>query len=363
MRARAAILVESSRPLLVDEVELPDPGPGQVLVRVLASGICHSQIHSIRRPEAPGAPHLPCLLGHESIGIVAAIGRNVANVKEGDHVLTTWVDRNNAEGALPPINHALNERPQPKARWKNKEVFASATTWADHLIASERVVVRLANVDPVDVLSVVGCAVMTGAGAVVNALRVRSGESVAVYGAGGVGLCALNAATIVDAYPIIAIDVSEEKLAFARKFGASHTINASNVDPIDAIRKIVAGGVDYAIDAIGVATTQQQIIESVRGGFPGMRRGGTALILGLAPPGVPISVNPNLLVGGRSLTHCIGGDCCPERDFPEFLRWYQEGKLKLDELVTRRYTLDQINEAVDDLAHGRISGRSILTFD
>ncbi|HSF57985.1 MAG TPA: zinc-binding dehydrogenase [Candidatus Binatia bacterium] len=360
-KGRAAILVEANRPLVVDEVAFPEPGPDQILVKHLSSGICHSQLHTMRRPPRPGH-RFPALLGHEATGIVAARGREVKHVKEGDHVITTWVDRNNANTPQPLVNHALNDRAQYAAEWKGKTVSHSAATWAEYALASERVVVPMPNDVATDVTAVIGCAVMTGAGAIINTLEVKSGQSVAVFGAGGIGLCAIAAAAIVDAYPIVAVDLSEDKLAFARRFGATHAVNAREGDPVQAIRQLTEGGVDYAIDAIGLPQTQEQILRAVKAGFSGRDRGGTALLIGITPPGAQASLDTNLFIGNRSFTRTSGGDCRPDRDFPLFIRWYREGKLKLTDLVTRRYTIDQINTAVDDLEHGRILGRGILTY-
>ena len=360
-KGRAAILVEANQPLVVDEVAFPDPAADQVLVKLFSSGICHSQLHTMRRAPRPGQ-HLPALLGHEATGIVAARGREVKHVKEGDHVITTWVDRNNSNTPQPLVNHALNDRPQSVAEWKGKRVSHSAATWAEYALASERVVVPMPKDVATDVTAVIGCAVMTGAGAIINTLQVKSGQSVAVFGAGGIGLCAIAAAAIVDAYPIVAVDVSEEKLAFARRFGATHAVNASAVDAVQAIHQLTEGGVDYAIDAIGLPQTQEQILRAVKPGFSGRDRGGTALLIGITPPNAQASLDTSLFIGNRSFTRTSGGDCRPDRDFPLFVRWYREGKLKLTDLVTRRYTIDQINTAVDDLEHGRILGRGILTY-
>jgi Zn-dependent alcohol dehydrogenase len=191
---------------------------------------------------------------------------------------------------------------------------------------------------------------------------VRAGQSVAVFGAGGIGLCAVSAAAVVDAYPIVVVDVLDEKLAFARRFGATHVVNARATDAVQAIREFTHDGVDYAIDAIGLPHTQEQILRAVRAGYSGLNRGGTALLVGITPPGVKAVLDTAWFGGNRSFTRTSGGDCRPERDFPLFVRWYREGKLKLDELVTQRYTLDQINTAVDDLEHGRILGRGIITY-
>jgi Zn-dependent alcohol dehydrogenase len=215
---------------------------------------------------------------------------------------------------------------------------------------------------PTDVTAVIGCAVMTGAGAIVNTLQIKPGQSVAVFGAGGIGLCAIGAAAIVDAYPVIAVDLSTEKLTFARRLGATHTIDASNNDPVNAIQELTGGGVDYTVDAVGLPETQEQILRAVRMGFSGRDRGGTALLIGLTPPGAKAILDTSLFVGNRSFTRTSGGDCRPDRDFPLFVRWYREGKLKLNDLVTRRYTLERINAAVDDLEHGRILGRGIITY-
>ena len=362
VKCRAAILVEPNKPLVVDEVQLTDPAPDQVLVKLFASGVCHSQIHTMQRPARPSQP-LPALLGHESTGVVAAKGRDVKHVKEGDHVITTWVDRDNSTTDQPLVAHALNDRPQFVAKWSGKDVSHSAATWAEYALAQERMVVAMPNDLPTDATAIIGCAVMTGAGAIINTLGVRPGRSVAVFGAGGIGLCAISAAAIVDAYPIIAVDIIEEKLGFAKRFGATHTVNARGVDPVQAIRELTDGGVDYAIDAIGLPQTQEQILRAARPGYSGLNRGGAALLIGITPPDAKAILDTSLFAGNRSFTRTSGGDCCPDRDFPIFLRWYRERKLKLDELVTHRYTLEQINSAVDDLEHGRILGRGILTYN
>ena len=361
VKGRAAIFVEPKKPLVVDEVEFPDPGVDQVLVKLFSSGVCHSQLHTMGRPPRPGR-RLPALLGHESTGVLVAKGRDVKHVKEGDHVITTWVDRDNATTTLPLVDHTLNDREQYTANWQGQEVSHSAATWAEYALASERVVLQMPKDVATDVTSIVGCAVMTGAGAIINTLQVRSGQSVAIFGAGGIGLCAVAAAAIVDAYPIIVVDVNDDKIAFARRFGATHVINSKAMDAVQSVRDLTGRGADFAIDAVGLPQTQEQILRAVRPGYSGMNRGGTALLIGITPPDAKAILDTSLFIGNRSFTRTSGGDCKPDRDFPTFIRWYREGKLKLDELVTHRYKLDQINTAVDDLEHGRILGRGILTF-
>lgn len=361
-KGRAAIFVEPKTPLVIDEIEFPDPAADQVLVKLFASGICHSQLHTMQRPPRPGH-RLPALLGHESTGVVAAKGRAVKHIKEGDHAITTWVDRDNATTDQALVTHALNDRAQYSADWKGKAVMHSAATWAEYALASDRVVLPMDKDIATDVTSVIGCAVMTGAGAIINTLKVRPSQSVAVFGAGGIGLCALAAAAIADAYPLIAVDINPDKLGFARHFGATHVVNANEIDPVKAVQDLTAGGTDYAIDAVGLPRTQEQILRTVRAGYSGLNRGGTALLIGITPPDAKAMLDTSLFIGNRTFTRTSGGDCKPERDFPIFLRWFRDGKLKLDELITNRYKLEEINLAVDDLAHGRILGRGILTFN
>jgi Zn-dependent alcohol dehydrogenase len=295
------------------------------------------------------------ILGHEATGVVTKVGKNVRHVREGDLVLVTWVPRDAEHAAGLPVR-AMLETSAGTAHSQN--VF----TWANYTLADEQYVVKVDASTRKDVTSIIGCAVMTGAGAIINTLQVRSGQSVAVFGAGGIGLCAISAAAIVGAHPVIAVDINQQKLDFARRFGATHVVNAQEVDPVEGIRKLTDGGVDFAIDAVGLPQTQEQILRAVRPGFSGRNKGGTALLIGITPPNAKAILDTGLFVGSRSFTRTSGGDCRPDRDFPTFIRWYREGKLKLDELITNRYKLEQINDAVDDLAHGRILGRGILTF-
>ena len=248
VKGRAAIFVEPKKPLVVDEVEFSDPGADQVLVKLFSSGVCHSQLHTMGRPPRPGR-RLPALLGHESTGVVAAKGRDVKHVKEGDHVITTWVDRDNATTTLPLVDHTLNDRAQYTATGKAKKYRIRPRPGLSTLWLRIGSCCRCRSDLPTDVTSIIGCAVMTGAGAIINTLQVRSGQSVAIFGAGGIGLCAIAAAAIVDAYPIIVVDVNDDKLAFARRFGATHVINSKSVDAVQSIKDLTGGGADFAIDA------------------------------------------------------------------------------------------------------------------
>lgn len=346
--ARVVVLPVETAKLRIEEVRIPDPGPHQVVVKQFASGVCHSQLHQMHRPRTQ-----PVILGHESTGVVLATGSAVSHVREGDRVMVTWVarDRANAHRPLEPAVLALPDGTEARAQ----NVF----TWADHTIADEQFVVALPNDVPTDVTAIIGCAVMTGAGAVYHTAGVKEGQSVAIFGVGGVGLSAVAAAAVVGANPIIAVDLADEKLEFAKKFGATIGVNASEVDPVERIRELTGGGVDFAFDCIGVRKTMEQILPAVRPGVVGERSGGTAVLVGVPMTTAELDMR-DMLINEKTYKGSIGGSCKPDRDFPMFLRWFKEGQLDLNALVTTRYTLDQINEATDALQAGKIAGRAIL---
>lgn len=350
MKTVAAIQTATKAKLELVELELPDPGPDQVTVKVLSSGVCHSQLHQMHNP----ALARPLLLGHEGTGVVLKAGANVTHVKEGDRCILTWVPR-------VPIRGRPNWQPTG-ARFNGELAHGHVYTWSEIVLTSSTLVVPIGEDHPEDVSCIVGCAVLTGAGAVLHTAKVRPGESVAVFGAGGVGLSAIKAASMLEAYPIIAVDLDDEKLAFARDFGATHTVNASgNVDPVAVIRDLTHGGVDYAFDAIGTRTTCEQILPATRGGGMGADNlGGLAVLIGVPPK--EMTVDPSLFMSEQRRFCGSLGATYPDRDFPMFLRWHQEGKFPLDKLVTRRYRLSEINDACDDLTAGRILGRAIIEF-
>ena len=258
-------------------------------------------------------------------------------------------------GPLKPVHAAIVATPQG----------------ADHTIADEDFIVKAPPGTPMDLASIVGCAVMTGAGAVRNTAGVRAGESVAVFGVGGVGLSAIAAAKVAGANPIIAVDLSDEKLALARSFGATEVVNATSVDPVEAIRALTllddrfdilgqpVAGAHYTFDCIGLRSTMEQIVPAARSGAFGLAPGGTAVLVGVPSSAVELDAR-DVLVNEKRFVGSIGGSCSPDRDFPVLLDWHREGKLDLGQLVTERYTLDAINEATDALQAGRIQGRAIV---
>ena len=359
--ARVVVLPVSG-PLRIEEVQLPDPGPHQVVIKQLASGICHTQLHQLNAPRP-----VPMLLGHESSGVVLAVGSKVSHVREGNKVAVTWLPRAPQSTARPPGISAIPLAGGDTAL--SQDVF----TWADHTLADEQFVVKLPDDADPELAAVVGCAVMTGAGAVLYTARVAEAESVAVIGVGGVGLCALAAARTAGADPIIAVDLDAAKLELARHFGATEGIDASKTDPVAAIHNLtrheshttilrqLVSGVDHAFDCVGTPATMQQAIAAARTGSFGTRAGGNAVLV--AAEGLEASLNPvDLLINEKRLIGSLGGSCYPERDLPLFLDWHRDGRLDLAALVTRRYALEEIEAATTALAAGEISGRAILTF-
>lgn len=349
MTTRAAVFAGHGEPLAVEEIELPDPAADEVLVKLFATGICHSQLHQIHNPRTPTGT----LLGHEGTGIVLKAGANVQHVHEGGRVMVQFVPRD-----LPQGQTSAARTPY---RWRGNDYQTGVYTWAEHALLNEQMVIALPDDVATDVTSIIGCAVITGVGAALHTAQVQEGQSVAVFGVGGVGTNVLAGAKIAGAYPIIAVDLQEAKLGYAKEIGATHVVNASDVDAPEAIKELTGGGVDFAFDAIGVDVVMRQALQSVKAGVLGVGRGGTAVIVGIGQGDVTL---PRMFpMGERSLIGSMGGSARPQHVMPQYVDWYREGKLPLDKLVTRRYSnLDEINEAVRALEAGEIEGRSIIVY-
>jgi len=307
------------------------------------------------------------MLGHESSGVVMKTGSEVRHVKEGDMVMVTWLPRNAAKAKQPPSHVTLEVSDGTAATPEG--MF----TWATHILVDEQFVVKASPDIKADVSAIIGCAVMTGAGAVINTGNVQAGESVAVFGVGGVGLATIAGAKKIGAKIIIGVDLNDQKLELAKKFGATHVINASKEDPVKAIHQLTVqdgkrdpfsypvSGVDYAFDCIGIKLTMEQIVRVCRTGQFGVREGGKAILVGV--PQTKFELNAiDMLIHEKHFMASLGGSCIPDRDFPLFIDWAQKGVLDLDSMVTARYPLDQINEAINDLKNGKIFGRAIIDF-
>ena len=373
MKIRAAVLYEQgkpqpfaiSRPLVIEDVELDGPGPGELLVEIVAAGLCHSDLSSLTgvRPRP-----LPMVPGHEGAGIVREVGPDCRDFKVGDHVVmvfvascghcsychdsrpnlceTSWGSR--VAGTLPsgarrlrteiPLNHN-----------------SGLSVFAEYAVVSRNSVVRIARDIPLEDAAVFGCAVITGVGAVVNTAKMTPGDDVAVLGLGGVGLSAVMGAKAAGASKIIAIDLNDEKLKLATDLGATHTLDASNPKCVEEVRDITSGGVHFAFEMAGALPATQMA-------YALTRRGGTVVIAGLPGPKEMFPIPTAALVSDeRTIAGSYMGSCVPERDIPRFIEMYRLGRLPVNRLRTGVVSLDTINEGFDRLAEGR-TVRDILLF-
>lgn len=343
--ARAAILVQLKQPLEVAEIDLPARlEPGQVLVRLITSGICGSQIGEIDGAKGEDK-FLPHLLGHEGCGIVEETGPGVRHVAAGDKVVLHWRKSRGIEAV--PAAYSWNGR-RVNAGW--------VTTFNNYAVVSEnRLTTVAADTDP-EVAALFGCAVTTGIGVVVNNARLGIGESVVVFGAGGVGLNIVQAAAMVSAWPVIAVDLYDNRLALARAFGATHTINAATQDAGGAIQEIVGPrGLDVFIDNTG----QPSVIEL---GYGLVKPQGRVVLVGVPKAGQASRLFTLPLHFGKVLTGSHGGETVPERDIPRYLELFNRGRLELKSLVTARFPLERVNEAIAGIRDGSIAGRCMIDF-
>ena len=355
--ARIAVLPAGQQKLEIREVTLDAPGPYEVVVRQKAFGVCHSQLDRIYDPNRTTS----MLLGHESIGTVVEGGPEVSYVDPGDEVLTTWIPRTPLDGR-PPVPSRVVFPDGDEARTHN------TFTWGTHAVVDEQWVVKAPSGISPDLGAIIGCALMTGAGAVLNTAEVVPEQSVAIWGAGGVGLCAIAAASILGATPVIAVDLDADKLALAKQFGATDVVDVRAGDPVEAIRALTphadgTRGVDYAFDCTGIGKNIPTSLAAVRPGIRGAGiRGGSDVLVGI--PRVPFQLDAmDLLNGEKQLLGCVGGSCDPECDFATFAGWVRDGRFDPSALVTDRYSLDDLNTAVDDLHHGRVRGRAVVELD
>lgn len=365
---RAAICFETNRPPRVEEVTLDPPRDNEVLVRIAAAGVCHSDL-SVVTGVMP--TRLPCVLGHEGAGIVEEAGRGVEHVRPGDRVVLSWVTQcgqcfycKGGEPHLCSVGARVNQHfrmPDGSTRLRHQgtelQAFSALGAMAEKVVAPARAVVRLDSEVPLRTAALVGCAVTTGVGAVTNTAAVRPGSSVAVFGVGGVGLNVIQGALMAGAERVIAVDVSAPKLELARSFGATDAVDASAQEPAAAIRELTSGrGADYAFEAAG----RKDTIETA---YAAVRRGGTCVVIGIGRRGDEVALDAYLLpVMGKRLLGCWYGSADVHRDVPRLLEMHAQGRLKLDELVRRTYTLDQVAEAFADLEKGGV-GRGLVVMD
>jgi len=361
---KAAVLDQYQQPLSVQDVTIDPPRAGEVQVRIGATGVCHSDYHVIKGEWKYG---LPMILGHEAAGVVEAVGPNVSGVQPGDHAVLSFrpacgVCRLCALGRTVLCEGRTGDRfkmhdgtARVHRNGEDLSVLGRVGSFAEQVVVPAEQVVPVRKDVSMEVLALIGCAVTTGVGAVVNAAKVEPGSTVAVIGCGGVGLNVIQGAALVNAGRIIAVDLLDNKLEYARQFGATDVVNGSNGDAVEQVRELTGGGVDYAFEVIGNGKTVEQAIQMTR-------VAGTACVVGMAPQGSQATFDPLLLVTKE--TKLIGtwyGSARPRIDFPRMVELTLAGKLKVEELISRRYSLDQINEGFERLGRGEVA-RGVIVF-
>lgn len=362
---RAAVLHAFNEPFKVEKIELKDPQQGEVVVKLAASGVCHSDL-SIQRGILPMMP--PIVIGHEGAGVVEAVGPGVSSVSPGDHVILTWLYscgrcRDCARGkphlcdtaAMATISGSMYDG-TTRFRVGGNDIRHWVGSFSEYTIVPEQAVVPIRQDVPLESACLVGCGVMTGVGAAMNTAKVEPGDHVAVFGCGGVGLNVVQGAMLCGAEKIIAVDLVDRKLEMAREFGATHTVNGKQGDAVDQIKAATAGkGVDYAFEVIGNPAVIQQAFHSTR-------RGGKLVIVGVPPIGSEVSFPAfSFPLEERGVIGSYYGSPRFRYDMPRILDLYMAKKLKLDELVSRKLPLDGINTAMEIMEQGEVA-RSVLVY-
>lgn len=364
---KAAVLYQPNTPLEIQDLDLDGPQAGEVLIENKASGICHSDWHVIT---GDTKHKLPVVLGHEGAGIVQALGDGVTSLAVGDHVVLNWAP------SCGECFYCLHEQPHlcqtlvsplwegtlmdgtSRLSHQGETVYhlSGLATFAEQSVVPQQACVPIRKDVPFQAASLVGCAVTTGVGAVTNTVHVRPGDSVAVLGCGGVGLNILQGADLVGAGQIIAVDKNPAKGSLAKKFGATHTILAE-ADPVSKIRALTDGrGADFVFEAVGLSSLQEM-------GLDALRPGGTLVIAGIAPMGSSTNLPGAILARQeKKVTGSYYGSADPQRDFPRLLDLYMGGKIMLDELVSRTYALEEINQAFQDMLSGT-QARGVILFE
>jgi alcohol dehydrogenase len=375
MHTRAAVLYEmekptpyaETKPLVVEEVKLADPGPGEVLVEMAGAGLCHSDLSTIdgSRPRV-----MPMVMGHEASGIVREVGTGVHDLKPDDHVVFSFVPLCGhclpcatgrpalcEPGAQANIAGTLLSGRRPFSSLSGQEInhHLGVAAFAEHTVVAQESLIKIDSQLPLSTAALFGCAVMTGVGAVVNTAKVEPGSSVAVFGLGGVGLSTIMGARAAGAETIFAVDLLPDKLEHAAQAGATHLINAGEEDPVTMIKDIT-NGVDYAFESVGNELVLQQA-------YAATKRGGTTITIGLPHPNKMFSIPAvSLVAEERTIKGSYMGSAVPRRDLPRFIAMYEAGLLPVDQLLSRTIQLDEINAAFDALATGA-AVRQVVTFE
>jgi Zn-dependent alcohol dehydrogenase len=364
-----ALVARAVNQMAVETVLLDAPRPYEVLVRMRAAGVCHSDLHTLQG-QLRATP--PLVLGHEGAGVVVAAGANVHHVKAGDPVLVNWVPACNecptCRRGLPnlcerlPLTTFQALLPDGTTRLHTQDGialkhFLSTATFAEFAVLDGASVLPIPPSVPFEVAAVIGCAVITGVGAVLNTAQARAGQSAAVIGCGGVGLSALLGCLLAGCHPVVAVDTTLAKLDFARSLGATHTLLAGpGVDVAAELKRIVPGGPDMVLDSVGASATIGQALDAAR-------PGGSAVIMGLHGVRTPATINPGSLVyQNKRLLGSFFGQSRPQVDLPMLVELFRAGRLPVDRLITQRFTLDEAPAALAALDRGEVEGRAVILF-
>jgi len=358
MEIKAAVVFETGGDFSIEQLEMSEPRDDEVLVRIVGTGICHTDLAG-RDGHLP-IPPPPSVFGHEGAGVVEEVGARVTKVKPGDHVVLAWdycraCTSCKSGKELYCLNFFLHNfhgaRPDGTTTLRKGEQvihgsFFCQSSFADFALANERNVVKVREDVPLEILGPMGCGVMTGAGAVMNSLQPRPGASIAIFGVGNVGMSAVLAAVVCGCTTIIGVDIHSDRLEMAKEFGATHTVNAGEVDPVKAILDITGGGVEFSLECVGIPKVLRQAVDV-------LPRLGVCGLLGVVPPGTEVSLDMDLLMNGRTVKGILGGDAIPDLFIPKLIELYSQGRFPFDRLITF-YPFDDINQAVEDMEKGRV---------
>ena len=359
---KAAVFRAVNTAMEVEEIDIDKPGPREVLVRTAAAGVCHSDMHFFNGTY-PG--QTPCVLGHESAGVVEEVGDAVRYVQQGDHVITCLsVFCGHCEYCLtghmslcqePEVRRGRDDDPRLSKEGGALAQFANLGSFAEQMLVHEHSVVKVREDMPLDRAALIGCGVTTGVGAVIHTAAVEPGATVAVIGCGGVGLSCINGAAIAGASRVIAVDMVASKLELARSFGATDAVDASAGDPVEQVRELTGGGVHYSFEAIGLKVTAEQAFRMIR-------RGGTATVIGMIPPGQMVQLHGPDFLSEKKIQGSMMGSNRFRVDMPRFVDFYLQGRLHLDDMISSRIPLSEVTDALLALDKGEVA-RSVIVFD
>ena len=336
MKTKAAVLYELNKPLVIEELEIPSLEKGQVLVKILYSGICHSQINEIKGLKGEDK-YLPHLLGHEGSGIVEEIGPGITKVRKGDYVVLSWIKGTGLDA--------------PSCQYNKDGLTINSgaiTTFSEYAVISENRLVVISKEVPPDIAALLGCAIPTGAGIIKNEINLKKEDSLAIFGLGGIGSSALIYASSLSCSKIIAVDINDSKLNFAKEIGATDIINASKVNPVEKIKELTFGkGVDFSIESSGVSAAMENAFESTKDS-------GKTIIAGNLKSGEKMFINPFDLIRGKRIIGTWGGKTNPDVDIPFYAKKFIQEDIMFKKLITKIYNLNEINDAFNDLKQGRV---------